>query len=114
MVNISNVTLGKGPHLIYGVKRGKVPTKLRSTVVPTKSSSRGAACVDEMFKLLGCWKRNAYADAQCSHEVNAFLACAEKHVQLKASKAKSDDSWTSTEVNNVLKQFSELKGARSH
>ncbi|KAK3727496.1 hypothetical protein QZH41_018363 [Actinostola sp. cb2023] len=74
MVNLTSILHGRGPHLIYGVKRGKVPTKLRPTVVATKTFARN----------------------------------------LKASKTKSDNTWTPTEVNEVLKTFTALKGPRDH
>ena len=40
----------------------------------------GAACVDEMFKLLGCWKRSSYDDNRCSSEIKAFMNCAARQV----------------------------------
>ena len=43
MVNLSNIVLGRKPLLIYGVKRGKVPTKLRPRLSPTKQE-RGSTC----------------------------------------------------------------------
>ena len=33
MVNLTSVVLGRPPHLIYGVKRGKVPSSLRPHVI---------------------------------------------------------------------------------
>ena len=40
----------------------------------------GAVCVDEMFKLLGCWKRSGYDDNRCSSEIKAFMNCAARQV----------------------------------
>ncbi|XP_031554045.1 coiled-coil-helix-coiled-coil-helix domain-containing protein 1-like [Actinia tenebrosa] len=113
MVNLSNILSARGPHLIYGVKRGKVPTKLRPTVVATKTITKRAPCTEEMFKLLTCWKRNTYSDAKCSDEIGTFMKCAQRHMDMKANQTTSD-AWTSTDVNKVLKQFTELKGPRDH
>ena len=38
MVNLTSVLFGRPPHLIYGVKRGKVPTSLRPNVILKKQA----------------------------------------------------------------------------
>jgi hypothetical protein len=38
MVNLTSIVLGRPPHLIYGVKRGKVPTSLRPHVILKKQA----------------------------------------------------------------------------
>ena len=38
MVKLTSVVLGRPPHLIYGVKRGKVPTSLRPNVILKKQA----------------------------------------------------------------------------
>ena len=47
MVNLTAVARGRKPRLIYGVKRGKVPTKLRPHLLPTKEND-GSRC--SLFK----------------------------------------------------------------
>ena len=39
MVNLNIALLGKRPGLIYGVKRAKVPTKLRPNLLPQKQTT---------------------------------------------------------------------------
>ena len=47
MVNLTAVARGRKPHLIYGVKRGKVPTKLRPHLLPTKEND-GSRCLNHI------------------------------------------------------------------
>lgn len=42
----------------------------------------GAPCLPEMFRLLACWKGNAFDDAYCKEEVQAFMDCASHQVQV--------------------------------
>uniref|UniRef100_A0A8C5QY71 Coiled-coil-helix-coiled-coil-helix domain containing 1 n=1 Tax=Leptobrachium leishanense TaxID=445787 RepID=A0A8C5QY71_9ANUR len=37
-----------------------------------------ASCVTEMSVMMACWKQNAFGDAACSNEIDAFFTCAKK------------------------------------
>ena len=53
MVNLSSVVFGRPPHLIYGVKRGKVPTSLRPNVILKKQAlgSKYFFGLDNLFRV---------------------------------------------------------------
>lgn len=103
MVNLTAVARGRKPHLIYGVKRGKVPTKLRPHLLPTKENDGRAPCLPEMFRLLACWKGNAFDDAYCKEEVQAFMDCASHQIEM--GRQKTGSMWTQAETNATLKHF---------
>lgn len=112
MVNLTTITFARKPRLIYGVKRAKVPTKLRPHLLPSKQDDGRAPCVHEMFQLLGCWKSNAYDDAYCREEIQSFMDCVSQ--QLEMGRKKSGSHWTQDEINATLKHFTPyLKRARS-
>jgi len=41
MVNLTTIAQARKPHLIYGVKRGKVPKKLRPHLLPQSEKLGG-------------------------------------------------------------------------
>ncbi|XP_068708933.1 small ribosomal subunit protein mS37-like [Montipora capricornis] len=103
MVNLTGIVRGRKPHLIYGVKRAKVPTKLRPHLLPRKEDDGRAPCIPEMFRLLGCWKSNAFEDSFCKEEVQSFMDCVSRQLEMGRQKRTSD--WTQAEVNATLKHF---------
>ncbi|XP_073232780.1 small ribosomal subunit protein mS37-like [Porites lutea] len=113
MVNVTSIAFARKPRLIYGVKRGKVPTKLRPHLLPSRQDDGRAPCVHEMFQLLGCWKSNAYDDAYCREEIQSFMNCVSQ--QMEIGRSKSSSEWTQDEVNATLKHFTPyLKRVRSN
>ncbi|KAJ7392137.1 mitochondrial translation [Desmophyllum pertusum] len=113
MVNLTTIAQGRKPLLIYGVKRGKVPTKLRPHMLLRKEMGGKAQCVNEMTKLMACWKSNGFEDTRCTREVNIFMDCVSK--QLETSKSSGSSSYTQDEVNATLKQYTPyLTRSRGH
>ncbi|KAL9978500.1 hypothetical protein ACROYT_G016023 [Oculina patagonica] len=102
MVNLTTIAQGRKPHLIYGVKRGKVPKKLRPHLLPQKENVGEAQCVNEMTNLMACWKSNGFEDSRCTKEVNLFMDCVSK--QLEMGRSRRSSSWTQAEINATLKK----------
>lgn len=40
------------------------------------------SCMNEMYKLMACWKSNGFIDTHCQEEINLFLDCASNQVFL--------------------------------
>lgn len=38
--------------------------------------------MNEMYKLMACWKSNGFIDTHCHEEINLFLDCASNQVFL--------------------------------
>ncbi|CAB4018493.1 Hypothetical predicted protein [Paramuricea clavata] len=104
MVNLTSIVLGRPPHLIYGVKRGKVPTSLRPHVILKKQALGNASCTEEMSKLMDCFKRENFEDRKCSTEITEFLECARIAAKNRIAKKSSQSGWTLDELNTVLKE----------
>ena len=53
MVNLTTISQARKPHLIYGVKRGKVPKKLRPHLLPQseKLGGKNLTCVSKATSL---------------------------------------------------------------
>jgi len=100
MVNLTTITQARKPHLIYGVKRGKVPKKLRPHLLPQNEKLGEAQCVSEMTNLMACWKRNGFEDSRCTREVNSFMDC----VSQQMGKSRRSSGWTQAEINATLKK----------
>ena len=39
--------------------------------------------MNEMFRLLACWKSNAFEDSYCKEEIGMFMDCVSRQVTLK-------------------------------
>ena len=107
-MNLTSVVLGRPPHLIYGVKRGKVPTSLRPHVILKKQALGNATCMEEMSKLMNCFKRENFEDQKCSKEVTEFLECAGTAAKNRMAKKSSQTGWTLDELNAVLKENTQV------
>ena len=40
----------------------------------------GNQCLEEMYRLLTCWKDSGYNDMYCKHEIISFTKCVADHV----------------------------------
>ena len=49
MVNLTTIAQARKPHLIYGVKRGKVPKKLRPHLLPQSEKLGGKIQLVALF-----------------------------------------------------------------
>ncbi|PFX34096.1 coiled-coil-helix-coiled-coil-helix domain-containing protein 1-like [Stylophora pistillata] len=111
MVNLTTIAQGRKPLLIYGVKRGKVPTKLRPHMVPKPRTLGEGSCMNEMFKLMACWNSNGFIDTHCQEEISLFLDC----LSSQTGTQKSSSAWTIEEINATLKRHTpHIKKRQSH
>lgn len=47
--------------------------------------------MNEMYKLMACWKSNGFIDTHCQEEINLFLDCASNQVFLMTLGFKNDN-----------------------
>ncbi|XP_058943863.2 small ribosomal subunit protein mS37 [Pocillopora verrucosa] len=111
MVNLTTVARARKPTIIYGFKRGKVPAKLRPNILPKPQVPGEGSCMNEMYKLMACWKSNGFIDTHCQEEINLFLDCASNQMGTR----KSSSAWTLDEINATLKRHTPyVKKRQSH
>ncbi|XP_075213393.1 uncharacterized protein LOC142319704 [Lycorma delicatula] len=57
-----------------------LPLKLKNRVSGKGQKTNDIACVQEMFVLFGCLKKNEFASGACAEEVNKFKKCYYTHL----------------------------------
>ncbi|XP_046859180.1 coiled-coil-helix-coiled-coil-helix domain-containing protein 1-like [Xenia sp. Carnegie-2017] len=108
MVVLSLVVFGRPPHLIYGVKRGKVPSSLRPNVIMKKQALGNATCTEEMSRLMNCFKRENFQDSKCSKEIQEFQDCANLASKYRMEKKSTQSGWTLDELNRVMRENTQV------
>merc|ERR1712189_105667 len=108
MVRLTNLCSAKRQTIIYGVKRGKVPTSLRPRIMPRKQEQGQTSCIEEISRMMECFKKNKYNEKECSSEVKSFLACAGEALERRDAGG-ARPKRTTDHINEVLQQYTDLK-----
>ncbi|XP_057291519.1 coiled-coil-helix-coiled-coil-helix domain-containing protein 1-like [Hydractinia symbiolongicarpus] len=106
MVNITEHILAKRQSIIYGVKRGKIPTALRPRVLPQRREAGKPTCLDQMSKLFNCWNSTSFDDKACDNEIKSFLLCANESLENyhKSGKGKKTE-WNTEKLNELVAKY---------
>lgn len=91
-----------------------LPLKLKDKVSGKGDRSKDRACVQEMFVMFACLKKNEFENARCSEEIKKFQVCATNNFSDKY-KRKQDillgnistgsNNLSPREVNYLLQKF---------
>ncbi|CAH0390990.1 unnamed protein product [Bemisia tabaci] len=92
----------------------KHPLKLANRVGSGGKGPSQAYCLQEMFNMFSCLKKNEFSQSPCSNEITTFQTCAEKH-KAELKKLKEDEragiltpgttKLSANQVNLLLKRF---------
>ncbi|KAI8797546.1 coiled-coil-helix-coiled-coil-helix domain-containing protein 1 [Biomphalaria glabrata] len=101
----------------YKFKVIRVPA-LKDSVTSHKEKPESAPCVNEMTRVMDCWKRTDFSQTACSKETEAFMSClaaAEvtsklaKERALKGLPSEGSHMRPSKQVNEMLSKYPQPK-----
>ncbi|XP_065206758.1 small ribosomal subunit protein mS37 [Planococcus citri] len=98
--------------------RPEMRMELRSNVAGNKQKFSSGACIQEMFIMMACLKKNEFDQTMCTNETNKFRQCNESYFANRDQKIKNQRSGIVTpglkdlsapQVNTLLKDFPKPK-----
>ena len=89
------------------------PMKLKWQVRVSSRNESGNPCVQEMLKVMSCWKSNGFDDNYCRQELESFLFCVQRIRSGEKDTGKKDtgklaensQAWSPQEVNSKFREF---------
>ncbi|CAL1530713.1 unnamed protein product [Lymnaea stagnalis] len=100
-------------NLGYKYKVVRIPA-LKDSVTSRQHNTEEAPCVNEMTRMMDCWKRTDFNQAICGKEASVFMACmAAAEAEAKVSKERADKGLPnkgssllpSNQVNQLLAKY---------
>lgn len=96
------------------VFRPEMRMELRSSVAGNKQKFSNNACIQEMFAMMACLKKNEFEQTMCFDDIRKYRNCNEAYFANKSQKEKNERSGVVTpglkelsgpQVNTLLKKF---------
>lgn len=92
--------------------KSELPLRLRNHISGKAIRSRGKNCIQEMYVMMACLKKQEFDQTDCGREVQAFRKCsdhlaAELAIKKKRAQsvATSGHELTTKQMNEFLKKF---------